>query len=292
MKKCFFLCLLWFVHCAYSLDEKPMVIVIASYNNANWYEENLRLVLQQKCSNYRVIYIDDASSDATSNLVEEYVSSQGRSFQRIDFEESGSIVATTEKFAQEVNEKKVFFTLVSNQQRCGALANQYRAILSCNDEEIVLLLDGDDWFASSHVLEKLQEVYASPRVWMTHGSLVEYPSGIQAWSEPIPTALVLKNAFRSFKCPSHLRTFYAWLFKRIRLEDLLYEGNFFSMTSDMAIMFPMVEMCGGKHAFIKEPLYIYNMVNPINDNKINAELQRYFDEYIRSKPPYKKLKQR
>ena len=89
--------------------------------------------------------------------------------------------------------------------------------------------------------------------------------------------------------PSHLRTFYAWIFKKIALEDLLYEGKFFTMTGDMAIMLPILEMAGERHLFISEPIYIYNMTNPINHGKVNAELQRALDRYIRSMPPYQRL---
>ena len=48
--------------------------------------------------------------------------------------------------------------------------------------------------------------------------------------------------------PTHLRTFYAWLFKKINLEDLLLDGEFFKMTGDQAILYPMIEMAGERHA--------------------------------------------
>ena len=97
-------------------------------------------------------------------------------------------------------------------------------------------------------------------------------------------------AFRTYRCPSHLKTFYAWLFKKIDVEDLKIGGEFFPMTWDQAMMFPMLEMAGDRHAFIKETLYVYNMTNPINDNRVNAKLQRDLEKRIRSKPSYDKLR--
>jgi hypothetical protein len=41
--------------------------------------------------------------------------------------------------------------------------------------------------------------------------------------------------------PSHLRTFYAWLFKKIK-KELCYQGTFASMTGDIAMMLPMIKM--------------------------------------------------
>ncbi len=278
------------------IEEKPMVVVIPSYKNSKWCAWNVKSVLKQEYSNFRVIYIDDNSPDRTAARVEEIVAKHRKDlpFKKIIFDDqhSNDILEVTDQFQKTVNQSPAFFTLVVNKNRAGALANLYRSIWSCSDEEIVVTLDGDDWFSDLQVLTRLNQAYHDKNVWLTHGKMIEYPSGSQGWSEPIPPKVIAKNAFRGFKCPSHLRTFYSWLFKKIELNDLLYEGSFFSMTWDMAMMYPMVEMCGSRHAFISEPNYIYNMSNPINDNKVNAELQRKLDRYIRSLPPYKKLEDR
>ena len=273
------------------IEEKAMVVVIPSYKNSKWYTWNLASVLKQDYKNFRVIYIDDHSPDKTAEKVEEYVRSKNIPINKLFFDDqrSNDILQVTDQFQKAVNQNPSFFSLVINKNRAGALANLYRGIWSCCDEEIVVTLDGDDWFADFQVLKRLNEAYQNDNIWLTHGTMIEYPSGSKGWSEPIPLKIIKKNAFRNFKCPSHLRTFYAWLFKRIKLEDLLYRGEFFSMTWDMAIMYPMVEMCGSRHAFISEPTYIYNMSNPINDNKVNAELQRTLDRYIRAQTPYERL---
>ena len=277
------------------LEERPMVVIIPSYNNAKWYTRNIRSVLTQDYKKFRVIYIDDASSDATADKVDallfRWFKRRKGSLSRICFddEKSKEILEVTAQFQKEIDEKKAFFTLVSNKNRVGALANLYRSIWSCDDEEIIVTLDGDDWFSDPQVLMRLNQAYASRNIWLTHGTMIEHPSGSAAWCEPVPPSVIESNTFRSFKCPSHLRTFYAWLFKQIALEDLVYEGDFFSMTWDMAIMYPMVEMCGENHEFISTANYIYNTSNPINDNKVNAEFQRTLDRLIRAKTPYKKL---
>src|ERR1700722_4170775 len=51
-----------FTHSTYQrkhLEEKPIVIIIPSYNNAQWYKNNIESVLIQEYTNYRVIYIAD-----------------------------------------------------------------------------------------------------------------------------------------------------------------------------------------------------------------------------------------
>ena len=171
------------------------------------------------------------------------------------------------------------------------MENLYRAIQSCDEQSIIVTLDGDDWFAHQNVLSELNTIYTTQEVWYTHGTLVEYPHGAKGWSIPIPPEIISENTFRQFRCPSHLRTFYAWLFNKIELEDLMYEDFFLPMTWDMGIMYPIAEMAGSRHVFISTVSYVYNMANQINDNKVNAELQRELDRYIRNKKPYSLLVQ-
>lgn len=291
------LCLLigFILFCSRSLlangsDELSMVIVIPSYNNEKWCVKNLESVLHQHYSNYRIIYVNDCSKDRTGNMVEQCVKEMDMDYRVIDFNPPDSDIETiVEAFCTDIQRERHFFTLVNNKKRVGALANLYRMIHSCDDEEIIVTLDGDDWLANDEVLHILNTTYQSGNIWFTHGTLKEYPWGHVAWCEPIPESVIKNNAIRSFKCPSHLRTFYAWLFKKILLEDFLYKGDFFPMAWDMAIMYPLAEMAEERHAFIKKILYIYNMANPINDNRVNAQLQNDLDAWIRKKMRYQRL---
>jgi hypothetical protein len=81
------------------------------------------------------------------------------------------------------------------------------------------------------------------------------------------------------------------LFKKIKYEDLLHEGNFFAMTWDMAIMLPMVEMASNGHVkFLPEVMYVYNHSNPLSDHVIDVELQRRLHAVIAAKKKYAPLK--
>ena len=247
-------------------QEKKMVVVIPSYNNKEWYERNLDSVLGQDYSNYRVIYTDDVSTDGTGELVAAYIEKYG---------------------AQDK------ITLVKNKIRRGALYNLYRMIHSCDNDAIVVTLDGDDWFPDDNVLKRLNMVYSSDEVWLTYGQFKMYPHGTMGWATAMPERIVENNAFREYvHLPTHLRTFYAWLFKKIKLEDFLYNGKFFTMTWDMAMMFPMIEMAGKRHRFIPDVMYVYNDANSISDHRISRQLQAHLAQVIRNKNPYKRLKGR
>ncbi len=242
------------------------VFVTPSYNNNGehkWYEKNLDSMLGQDYENFDIIYVDDNSPDGTGESVEEY------------------------KQAHPRGDK---ITLIRNSERKLALANIYEAIQQCNDRSIVVIVDGDDWLAHNKVLSYLNAVYQNPNIWLTYGQYREYPSKKKGFCVPYPQKIIINNDYRSFlDGPSHLRTFYAGLFKKIKKEDLMLDDEFFKMTYDLAIMFPMLEMTGGRFAFIADVLLEYNSSNPINDHKVNKALQAQIDKHIRSLPKYEPL---
>jgi hypothetical protein len=127
-------------------------------------------------------------------------------------------------------------------------------------------------------------------VWITYGNHLTYPEYKKGESFPVMRGILEKGGAR--KSPwafSHLRTFYAGLFKKIALEHLMYQGSFFPTTYDLAIMFPMIEMAREHTFFIPDIHYIYNFANPISDCKSNLAKQQFFDQWIRKLPVYAPL---
>ncbi len=251
-------------------EDKKFLIVIPSYNNEPFVEKNLDSVFKQQYSNYRVIYIDDASSDET--------------YQR-----------AYDLIRQYHKENQV--TLIRNPENHKALYNLYYAIHSASSEEIVVLLDGDDWFAHTKVLPLLNQYYNDPNVWLTYGQYMTYPNYSKGLCRRPFFNSLQRGSVRS-KEPfsgegewiySHLRTFYAGLFQRIPLNDLLYQGSFYSSAWDLAIMMPMLEMAREHAVFIPDVLYIYNRETPLNDDKLRLEEQMNFNRHIRKLPAYARL---
>ncbi len=247
-----------------ALEQKPFVIVVPSYNNAKNYQQNLDTLFAQQYENYRVVYVDDASTDSTGALVEDYALENG------------------------VQDR---ITIVHNEENQGALYNLYHAIHSSDDEEIILCVDGDDWLAHTEVLAHLNEVYSKKNILVTYGGFVTYPAGREYFGKRYTNAEISRNGFR--KAPVHgwrpARSFYAGLFKKIRNEDLMYNGKFLPMSWDRGIMFPMLEMAGERFAAVQEVLYVYNRGNPISDHKKNPRLQRRLGSLVRNRKPYKRL---
>lgn len=189
-------------------------------------------------------------------------------------------------------------TLIHNKQRVGALENIYNAIYNyIPDNAVVVSVDGDDMLLHNEVLLQLEKAYSNPDIWMTYGSCLKIPEGTTTLTRRIPEFVFEQKKLREYDfVAQHLRTFKAGLFKKIKKADLMYEEKFFTMTWDMAFMFPMLEMCSpqkpgdknhSKH--IKEILYLYRVDNPINDIKVNRTLQKRLKAHIRAMPPYEPI---
>jgi glycosyltransferase involved in cell wall biosynthesis len=244
-------------------EEKPFVVVIPSYNNKDWYDQNLSSVFSQRYENYRVIYVTDGCTDDTARLVEQYVEDMGEQHR---------------------------FLLIENSQHNGPLACLAQGVYLCDKNEIVVDLDGNDWLSHDEVLEDLNNIYSNPDIWMTYGQFISYPYFVKGFAAPIPEDVIQENKFRSFGgAVTHLKTFYAGLFHQINKEDLLFEGKFIRRACDLAYITPLLELSGRHTKFISDVLYVYNKTSPLNDHKSSDEWEEEMDRFVRSKEKYSPL---
>lgn len=243
-----------------------MKIVIPFYNVENWIKTCIDSIKAQTFKNFKCILIDDISSDNSYEIVKNIIADDSR------------------------------FVLIRNEEKKLALRNIYEGIklLNPDDEDIIITIDGDDWLSRTDSLEIVNKYYKEKtETLLTYGTYVEYPSGniphnVIAYSEKV----VENSEFRNdIWRASHLRTFKYKLWKQIKLEDLKdASGNFYKMAWDLAFMFPMLEMAGSRAKYVKEAVYCYNLVNPLNDHKVNHQLQMLLDNEIRNKKTYSRLK--
>lgn len=245
----------------YQLHELPLVIVIPSYNNAAWYEKNLSSVLTQRYKNFRIIYIDDASSDGTGELVATYL---------------------------HISKKNEHVELIRNKKRVGALANHVHAIAVSQPHEIIVSLDGDDWFAHEHVLTDINTLYQLSGCLLTYGQFQNWPTGEMGWCRHIPLSIARQNQYREYGFVSaQPRTYYVWLARHINDKDLRdEESNYLSVAGDVALMMPLLEMSGGRYVFTARVLCMRNVATLLNDFKLRREQQKSTTKKIRLQRKY------
>ncbi len=239
-------------------------VVIPSYNSVKWIKKTLDSVARQTYSHYDVCVIDDASTEAGQREI-------------------------IESYCQKHPWQPLFRTT-----NHGALANIVEGIkqLNPNDEDVILLLDGDDWLYNRHVFAKVAAAYREEAVNMTYGQFITYPRWQKGFCIPLPNPAAQSLDFREIPFVfSHLRTFKHKIWKHVREEDLQDEsGRYFKTAWDLAILYPLLEMTGGKSCkFINEFLYVYNIDNPLNDCVAHAQLQAKTADFIRKKKRYPRL---
>lgn len=241
------------------LGGKPsFVFIIPSYNNIDWVYLNLGSVFKQRYVNYRVIYIDDCSRDGTFLEVKKIVTRYGMWGK---------------------------FRLCRQPVRNYQSGSRFSAYHLCDDDEILCMLDGDDWLSNPLVLNKLVDLYTRGAM-VTYGSYQFYrgmgiENGIYG-NEIFPKEIIEKRGFRHYRWTScHFRTGYAGLFKKIKLGDMLDKKNqFIRCCTDLCEMYSVLEMASPYIARCPESLYIYNrMASELNSNSY----------YNQNKNPIEKL---
>ena len=186
------------------------------------------------------------------------------------------------------------FKLIENEDKKYALQNISDAIASIEDikdDDIIILLDGDDWLPSSKTLSHLEKVYSENQCLMTYGSYVYAPSG-EKGVEPskYPQEVIDNNSYRQDQWrASHLRTFKYKLWKELDQNDLQNDDGYYKVAYDQAIMLPLLEMAGNKAIYIPEVMHVYNRINPLNVDKTKQQEQFLTAQEVRAKKPYQRL---
>ena len=241
--------------------DNHFTIIIPSYNNIQWIKGTIESAINQEYNNFDVIFIDDNSDDGTYEFV-------------------------NENFKDVENLK-----IIRNENRMYALYNTKMGVELSKNKSICIILDGDDKLKHKNVLNLLNGVY-SDNIWMTYGSYSDLENGNRAcYLRSFTYDEVLNNKFRETEWLStHLRTFRKELFLKIKDEDFKdKDGEYLRITGDLAQQFPMLEISGFHSLFIPEVLYLYNLNNPISDNK-QRDLQYKTELELRKRNKYNKIK--
>ena len=240
-------------------------IISPSYNNEKYCTKHLESLRIQTYQHWHLYYTNDSSQDRTGLLVESYI---------------------------RTNNLSNTCTIVHNTKRKGAMANIYAMVHKVSKNKVIVHLDGDDALAHPGVLETLAKMYENPNVWASYGNYKIHPNDVPSECRAFPEHVLKNNSFRFFHwSASHVKTYYAALFHKIRKEDLMYKNKFVHVASDVCFMMPICEMASKGHIrFIPEILYIYNAENPLNDDATRRAEVVEVDKAIRAKKRYKPLK--
>ena len=247
------------------MKENNIIVIIPLYNVEEWIQKTIRSVKLQNYKNYHCYLVDDISTDSSRDVIQKEIKDNDN------------------------------FTLIVNTEKKYALKNIYDTIQLANlkKDDIIILLDGDDWLASKNVFATINKTYNEQDCWMTYGSYIEYPSNTRGkFSKQISKHTIDTSSYRSSEwCSSHLRTFLFGLWDKIDKEDLINPETkrFVKAAWDLAFMFPMLEMSAEKAFYVNDLLYVYNRTNPLNEDKVNHSVQLGEEKMMRNKEKYSKI---
>ena len=238
------------------------------YNVADWVALNIQITKQQSFSKFECHIINDGSTDNSEDIILENIKGDPR------------------------------FVYHKNKTNTGSsLYSYYKTFHKINpdDQDIIIWLDGDDWFSSVFVLQYLDQYYDFTKCWMTYGTYQIFPTGKVGSHHciDIPKEVHEEHAYRQWMhVYSHLRTHKAFLFKQLKESDLIDNrtGKFYTEATDCAYLFSLAELCGSADRIkcIKDILLVLNRTNP-NQAAGNLEKQKATEQYIRSLPVKKQL---
>jgi glycosyltransferase involved in cell wall biosynthesis len=241
-------------------------IITAMYNVDEWIEENIQQLKAQSFKNFQMILVDDQSTDKTVELVRHAIQDDSR------------------------------FQLIINSQKKYKTRNIVEAIdaTQADDEDVIILVDGDDRLAHKDALKTLARIYQQQSCWMTYGSYTNSAGIRPTTCRAYDLNTINKNCFRQKKwLASHLKTFKYKLWKKLSMDifhitsseinqaltrslfklqfrrwyhwrDIKTEnlhdisGKYIRRIDDKAFSYPMLEMSGDKAYFVDEILYIFH----------------------------------
>jgi hypothetical protein len=186
----------------------------------------------------------------------------------------------------------VRFDIVQNERRRYPMENILRTLArsGAGAEDVIAIVDGDDWLITRHALAIVADAYARDDCWLTYGSWIsDDPRQPGRWP-PYPDGT---TDFRSAPwLGTAVRTWKRWLFDLIDDADFRDEtGRYLRLTEDVACMLPMLEMATTERArHIAEPLLFYNRGSDHDRGRSLADEGRRNTVYLRGRAPYAPLR--
>jgi hypothetical protein len=244
-----------------STERKSFVLIVSAYNASSLCQKALRSFAEQTYPQFRVVYVDDGSQDDTKQKVE-----------------------------ASLKELPKNFSFVHHDERKGSLERLIEEAYKCKEEEIILFLEGNALLASKEVLQKLNESYTTKNAWVVWGQQQELETKAFSKCKKVTSELLFSSSMRKKSWTrSRIKSFYASLFKKIRLEDLFFRGKCFDESFDSSYMFALLEMAKNHVDFLPDTLCLYSAKEEKDPSRPCDKSPIKSTQMIRKTTPYSPL---
>lgn len=243
-------------------------LVATRRNKSDLLHWNLASVTGQIYPKLRISYVDDASDPNDRAELERLAKTLRPLGERVDYS--------------------------YNTQRQGVIKNILTALRDTPDEDVVVLLDGDDSLAHPRAIERIAQEYEDPECWLTYGSFLAWPEFRVVYDGAYDRECIRENLFRKWfwRCAPP-RSFRMGLLRRVppgyHLDD---DQTHWELANDQGLILPMLELAGQHIRHIPDVLYLYDLWNWRNPSTRQAAALADSVERIRSRPTLQPLHQR
>ena len=204
--------------------------VISSFNNEKNIYNNLLSIIYQNNKNWNIIYTNDCSNDKTDVFFQKIIK---------DFNITGKVKYILNK---------------ENKKQSYCKFNSYKL---CKNDEIVIILDGDDWLCRNDVLSLLTKYYLKEKCLALYtGYKVYIDNKIDKIVNGSEYPNEIKNAGEYRTYPNwkftHIKTGFSNLFKNIPSKYFKYNGIWLDRCTDLAEYYSVCEMAKEKVFHLNE----------------------------------------
>jgi glycosyltransferase involved in cell wall biosynthesis len=239
------------------LSNENRIVVISPFRNANTHECILSLAAQ-RYSNYHQYIIDDCSDDDSAFMTQLVI----------------------QNLPEEIQNK---ITFIRREKSLGAVHNQVDIIRGLNNNDIVVLLDGDDYLANRADIFDFYNYLYSMGTEFTYGSIWSEADNIplvaQTYSDYIKHNRSYREERFNWYIPyTHLRTFRKYLINNVPDSDFQDNKNqWFRAGGDVAVFYNLIEQADP--ARIRP---VHDVVYHYNDNLQNNDFRQNQEEQYRN----------
>jgi glycosyltransferase involved in cell wall biosynthesis len=242
------------------MSETKFVFLIPAYNCQDEIKQTLFSIFAQSYKNWRVLLIDDVSSDDTLKVAIDLVESLG------------------------LREK---FNFIRREEKYGEVRNTVEEIKWIEDDEVVVRLDAGDWLVENDCLYMLNRIYKEhdPAVCWTGQRWSFTAYGISREISLEPGQTIYEHPWVT----SHLKTFRASALKKVNPKNFYDDdGNWIMIACDQAVFLPMIHLAIEENlplVFFPHVCYHYN-INIKKPNLFKEDrsiIQKQSAEWIRAR---------
>jgi len=241
------------------------IVIVTVRNGAKWIHRCLESIRRQTVTNFECVVVDDCSTDGTGDIAEHFGNPEGG----LDDDR--------------------FFVQRNTVRRFQAYNTvQATRTYATRPEDVVVLIDGDDWLLHDRAFEVIRAAYMGG-AWMTYGCLVE-SAGAPTRFGYYPSKIARESRFREHVwCATPPRTFKRFLLDELKDEDFTVEGKWPEMAGDVCVYTPIMELAAERTVGIREPIYVYNTDTPDNEHKVDPYETTRIRDLLLERPPKKRL---